>query len=233
MKKNKMMRLASVLLVLVLMTTCVIGGTFAKYTTTVSSSDKARVAYWGFQSSNSMNLTGLFADTYDGTVDSVNNDDVIAPGTSGSTTFSFAWDENVSAYGSPVTVTGPEVAYTFTVAVEGTIDPLIANNQNIQWKLDNGEWGNWDAMVTAIKNLSGEADGTKEYGPNELPVAFTATDDIHTIAWQWIFDGGNAKYNVENNNKPLDQDQYDTYMGNVNDLGDVSLQITITATQIN
>jgi len=47
MKKNKTLRLASVLLILVMLTTSIIGGTFAKYTTTGSVSDTARVAKWG------------------------------------------------------------------------------------------------------------------------------------------------------------------------------------------
>lgn len=47
MKKNKMMRLASGLLVAVLLTTSTISGTFAKYTTQDSGSDTARVAKWG------------------------------------------------------------------------------------------------------------------------------------------------------------------------------------------
>ena len=47
MKKNKMMRVASALLVAVLMTTSVISGTFAKYVTTDSATDSARVAKWG------------------------------------------------------------------------------------------------------------------------------------------------------------------------------------------
>lgn len=234
MKKNKMMRLASLLLVMVLMTTCVIGGTFAKYTSTATSSDAARVANWGFEAV-SMDLTNLFVAEYISHTDSytgntvisraVATEDVIAPGTSGYDTFVFAYDQSAG--------TAPEVAYTFSVEVVESIDSLIENNQNIQWKLDAGQWGTWDDMVTAIKNLSGSTDGSgvKEYAPNTLPGEFTANDDIHTIAWQWIFDGGNATYTVEN--ETLDQDEYDTYMGNVNDLGDVSLQITITATQIN
>ena len=46
MKKNKMMRLASGLLVAVLLTTSMISGTFAKYVTTESGSDSTRVAKW-------------------------------------------------------------------------------------------------------------------------------------------------------------------------------------------
>lgn len=233
MKKNKMMRLAALLLVMVLMTTCVIGGTFAKYTTSVTSSDSARVAYWGFQSANSMNLTGLFADTYDN-VDSVNGDDVIAPGTSGSTTFKFAWDEDTTAWeGAKVNVTGPEVAYTFTVAVKETCDALIKANPNIQWKLDNGAWGTWDNMVTAIMNLSGSTDGSgvKDYTPNTLPSAFTSADNEHTISWQWIFETADAE-GTDANEMDV-QDVTDTDMGNAQLLDDCSIQITITATQIN
>ena len=43
MKKNKMMRAASALMVATLLTTSVISGTFAKYVTSVNSSDWARI----------------------------------------------------------------------------------------------------------------------------------------------------------------------------------------------
>ena len=46
MKKNKMMRIASVLLVAVLLSTCVISGTFAKYTSSANGTDTATVAKW-------------------------------------------------------------------------------------------------------------------------------------------------------------------------------------------
>lgn len=56
MKKNKMMRLASCLLVAILLTTSVISGTFAKYTTSSTGTDSARVATWGFQDTASITL---------------------------------------------------------------------------------------------------------------------------------------------------------------------------------
>ena len=49
MKKNKMMRIASVLLVAVILTTCAISGTFAKYVTSENGSDSARVAKFGVE----------------------------------------------------------------------------------------------------------------------------------------------------------------------------------------
>ena len=62
MKKNTMMRIASVLLVAVLISTCAISGTFAKYVTKVSGEDTARVAKWGIV----LDVEGqtVFADKY-------------------------------------------------------------------------------------------------------------------------------------------------------------------------
>lgn len=58
MKKNKMMRLASWLLVLTLLTTCIISGTFAKYVTSDDAEDTARVAKWGVTTTISGALFG-------------------------------------------------------------------------------------------------------------------------------------------------------------------------------
>ena len=92
MKKNRMMRLASILLVCVLMTTSVISGTFAKYTTQDAANDTARVAKWGV----TLQVAGkLFGETYKDTIVASDdtaltvqandyssaNDFVVAPGT--------------------------------------------------------------------------------------------------------------------------------------------------------
>ena len=47
--KNKMMRIASILMVAVLLTVCAVSGTFAKYVTKASIDDTARVAKFGVQ----------------------------------------------------------------------------------------------------------------------------------------------------------------------------------------
>ncbi|MBP5766482.1 MAG: hypothetical protein J6X47_05810, partial [Clostridia bacterium] len=93
--KNKMMRIASVLLVAALITTCAISGTFAKYVTKVSGEDSARVAKWGIVLG--VNTTGAFDDryvthddTYEGefsvmaynATDEAKGDKLVAPGTS-------------------------------------------------------------------------------------------------------------------------------------------------------
>ena len=116
MKKNKMMRLASLLLVCVLLTTSVISGTFAKYVSEASVTDTARVAVWDieldlgdgaaqmpyFTDTVSVDLfsTAYASDTdgVDGnTVVSANTDKVIAPGTKGSFSFSIQNKSEVTA----------------------------------------------------------------------------------------------------------------------------------------
>ena len=62
MKKNTMMRVASALLVAVLLTTCAISGTFAKYVSSAETSDTARVAKWGWGTTSI--AIDLFDDTY-------------------------------------------------------------------------------------------------------------------------------------------------------------------------
>ena len=93
MKKNKMMRIASVLLVAVLLSTCAISGTFAKYVTTDSGSDTARVAKWGVTVVAGGNLFGknYEAKTNEGgnqisasvanSADTSESDKIVAPGT--------------------------------------------------------------------------------------------------------------------------------------------------------
>ena len=110
MKKNKMMRIASVLLVAVLMSTCAISGTFAKYVTEAAGSDSARVAKWDVKLEDAtMTNTftfDLFNTVYDSDGTSVEQDvanklndgkTVIAPGTKGSFVINLKNDSEVNA----------------------------------------------------------------------------------------------------------------------------------------
>jgi len=243
MRKNKMMRIASALLVAVLLTTCAISGTFAKYVTSASGNDKARVAYWGWNQDTEMDLSGLFTDTYLTDVDSGDNADVIAPGTTAKETFKFAYvDYNA-------TVKAPEVDYNFEITVTETCDDLIKNNKNIKWYLDDeamtGTALTWDQLVDAIVKLSGATTVTEtgdkhtatvKYDAGNVPAAF-AVDMVHTISWQWVFDGGSNEYAVAGQtgtgtDNKLTQDEYDTYMGNADVLANCSITIEIVITQV-
>ena len=220
MKKNKIMRFASALLVLAMLTTCVISGTFAKYTTSTNGTDKARVAYWGFDQGATTNID-LFDGEYtnvtaSGEVDGFSN--VVAPGTEKSSTFAFGYTNYKDNE-----ITAPEVAYTFTVnpTITGDHDKLDAN-PSFKWTLakDNADATEYNTVAdlqAAIKALSGDPTGSKNYNPGQLPAAFTAADEVYTIGWKWAFDGNDAA---------------DTAMGNALSLDNVTFEITITATQI-
>ena len=122
MKKNKMMRLASFLLVCVLLTTSVISGTFAKYITSDSASDTARVAKWGVEITADKDIFLSQYETHDeeedgfgydetfsvktaSTEEDAEDDHLVAPGTNGAFTFS---------------ITGaPEVAVNVAVSFSG------------------------------------------------------------------------------------------------------------------
>lgn len=161
MKKNVMMRVASALLVAVLMTTCAISGTFAKYTTTASGSDNARVARWGFTKNT------LTVDMFDGSYTNVQSGDswnVLAPGTTKTTTIDFQPAEGT-----------PEVAYTFDVTVNVEIlndvsgylaDKLVwtVNGENV------GNYTNIQAKIDALYN------GTIAAGDNPVDLV---------IVWTW------------------------------------------------
>jgi hypothetical protein len=82
MKRNKITKAASIVFALTLITTMMIGGTFAKYTTSGSTNNSARVAKWGV--TIDANNAKLYSTAYGDVVLSSNSKEVVAPGTKGS-----------------------------------------------------------------------------------------------------------------------------------------------------
>ena len=210
MKKNKMMRAASALLVAVLLTTSVISGTFAKYTTKATANTTARVARWGFDQTK-ITLDDLFRTNYNDTVVSSNTDEVIAPGTWGSQVIAFATETGVA----------PEVDYSFEVVASTTVDTsdettnTIIKNPNIQWSFHKmGDTANYGTFADMLKEINDMSELTVQ--ANNLP----ALSDNYVIEWKWIFTNSAAN------------DEFDTSMGNADTLEKIDLTITITATQL-
>ena len=236
MKKNRTMKAASILLALCLMTSCFVGGTFAKYTTSVSDTVTARVAKWGFNATT-LTLDALFSETYTiaggGAALSDNGDAIVAPGTAGTTTFKFSYLEPSVE---------PEVKYTFTVDASITGDVTdLDKNENFKWTLKCNDgaatvYATSTDLTNAIKKLSGETDGSADYAAGTLPADFNA-NQVYTIGWYWDFgDGSDVKvYDTDADDvADMTQDEFDTYMGNkaLADLDEFTLSITITAEQI-
>ena len=167
MKKNKTMRLASVLLILTLLTTSVISGTFAKYTSTVSGKDTATVAKWSFTQNGTelivagtpetvaFNLFDTIVDTATGAADEEVAANLIAPGTKGQFKIAITNSSEVDA--------------TFSVALAENV-----NNIPLQFSLDGSNWKNNIADLPIS--------GTLEIGSGLS----------ETVYWQWIFNGNDG-----------------------------------------
>lgn len=126
MKKNWFLRIGLISLVLALATTCLLGGTFAKYTTTVSGSDSIQVAKFAFKATDVDGIElendgaeiNLFADAKTDATGTVQTG-MFAPGVYG--TFSIVLDNT----GSDVDVVindNSEVAITLSASDEAAFD---------------------------------------------------------------------------------------------------------------
>lgn len=230
-KKNWTMRAAVLMLALVLITSCFVGGTFAKYVTSGDAADLARVAKWGV--TVTAHGTGdVFAKEYAGIAGQDNTvvaDDgktnVVAPGTK---------KENATL----VTLSGkPEVAVNVTYSADHF--GLTGNWQSD----DNGTFycpliitvgdrvikcaalQNAEAVATAVKDAVAACSAT--YGPN-TDLSAVANGGLK-ISWEWPF---------EETDNPGQTDVKDTYLGNQAataaglDIPAIHIPVTATVTQI-
>lgn len=244
-KKNWTLRAAVLMLALVLITSCFVGGTFAKYVTSGAGGDQARVAKFGVTvtaTDNSMFKTTYATDDQKaeaaGISASVENtttkDNLVAPGTKADDAFIFS-------------ITGqPEVAVNVKIAIGAQMDVFLkkgtypdlttaATNDTFELKEDyypvvytlkqNGVdkvTGTLAQVATYLESIS------KDYKPNtDLSGEFGS----FTLSWKWAFDG---------------DDKADTLLGNlvagtVTDIGvdpmthystHIAFHIEATVTQI-
>jgi len=230
-KKNWILRLGAVALMLTMVTTCLLGNTLAKYVTEASGTDTARVAKFGVEIEMSDDLDGAFKSEYETddsdhsdiitySVSSANGTDkVVAPGTEGS---------------FDIKITGtPEVAVEIEFEL---LDAAYSDN----WVVDGGStygadytyhpilWTLQDANGSGIysgANLGDLADAleslNRAYAPNvDLSSVETGTC---TLSWVWPFE--------------VDEDHnyMDTQLGDlaVDEDLTVSLELSVRVTQIN
>ena len=166
MKKNRMMRLASILLVCVLLSTSVISGTFAKYTSEATlAADTARVAKWEIQlngeSINEEFTFDLFETINDtgntaAETDVATTEKIIAPGTAGSFDI--------------------ELLNKSEVTAQYAIDYTVTNTNSIpvKFSVDNGT--NWTTDLADVA----ASDSTK------LAMGATEATKV-TVLWKWDY----------------------------------------------
>lgn len=210
MTKSKFMRVAAILMAAVLLTTCAISGTFAKYVTSGNATDSARVAKWGVTVTGTSN--SAFSDTYakkEASETSFENtviaaEKVVAPGTDGSlAAFTLEGTPEVAV----------KVSFESTVTLEGWGEycPIVFTVG--EDALAQGE----DTVADfAAKVKAAIEDYTAEYAAGTDLSAKTA--DAPAISWAWAFESG--------------KDAEDTALGNLEVAPTISIATTCTVTQI-
>lgn len=210
MKKNRTLRVSALLLALTLITTCFVGGTFAKYTSSTTGDDTATVAKWSFKvndtefaTTTAKTLTFNLFDTINDTNNTADETDVadnlIAPGTAGSFALVVKNDSEVNA--------------KYTVELTET----NAKDVPLQYSVDGNTWKD------SIAELSME-------DLTDQPINARIVKLV-TVYWRWVFDE-----NVTDKRLHAGQtDGTDTALGIAAQEASVpSVQITakVTATQV-
>lgn len=234
-KKNWTLRAAVLMLALVLITSCFVGGTFAKYVTSGSGTDSARVAKFGVTVTANGDVFAKEYDTNDQTVvgtiakSVISTDKVVAPGTTSNGDFVAA------------TITGtPEVAVRVSYKLDAAslqlenwkdaddefYCPLVfrVKNNNGNTVISGMEFQTAEAMKAALVNAV--AAYTKDYAPG-TDLSGKAAETL-TISWEWPFETGADGDKPANNVK-------DTFLGDEAAAGraaTVSLTLATTVTQI-
>ena len=185
-KKNFALRVATGLMMAVLLTTCVISGTFAKYVTENTGSASAKVAKWGVTVESTTTGETYLAESYKTgetvTVKSSASQNMLAPGTSGTIA-------TVVVKGKPEVAANVTRTATLTLTgweVDGSAYcPLVITVNGTEYKYTTGDFDEWVASVEAAIELDQDFavnyDFETEKGANL------------TVAWSWVFEGENAK----------------------------------------
>lgn len=219
-RNNKLMRASGFLLILTLITSCFVGGTFAKYVSRAEASDSARVAKWGvvISNGNDQGEDGVFSGDafstiYQGTVvDSVkseNGDKVIAPGTEGAF-------EMLKITGTPEvaveidTVADVKLTGDWVDAGGNFYCPLVFTINGVEQTITATSAEDFETKLEGIltqytntedgKPIPAGTDLSQSTSTNELPVLFRPDVDLE---WKWLFD-----VSEENDIK-------DTYLGDI------------------
>ena len=237
-KKNRTLRAAVLMLALVLITSCFVGGTFAKYVTSGDAGDNARVAKWGV-SITAHDTGDVFAKEYDAiagqdnTVVAGGEYKVIAPGTkrdnaalvtlSGKPEVSVKVTYNAEHFSLTGNWIGDENNTFYCpliIKVTGKVgDAVKTETINCVEKTSAAE------VETAVKNAVAACSAT--YGPN-TDLSTVAGDGLK-ISWEWPFEG------TANQGQT---DAKDTYLGNQAatatglDIPAIHVPVTATVTQI-
>lgn len=238
MKKNRCLKIASGLLLLVLVTTCAIGTTLAKYTAGGDARDSARVAKWGVELemegdsmfSNNYAVTGGTVIVKSESITEGEPDKIVAPGTASSSTTAAVF----SISGTP------EVAVKIDVVLTVDSDIFLKENlkENLTGKYTDPTYAGKNSAVPkfdlsadyypVVFTLKQTADATgaidKTIAEGNLATISEALSEYSStkgsyapntdlaakfeLSWSWAFEKGNDAEKALYN-------KADTYLGNL------------------
>ena len=235
------MRVAGLLLALVLVTSCFVGGTFAKYVTYGGGQDHARVAKFGVKVEAAGDVFAKEYDAKDPTVQDYNGQVIaksvissdgktklVAPGTANSDALT-------------VSVTGtPEVAVKVEYVAHVTFNESLTEPDN--WKDKDGHY--YCPLVITVNGTpyngldyesATDFENAVEGAINGLTKNYPANTDLSqsgskgvAISWEWPFEGATG-------NKGNQSDENDTYLGDQAAAGKaatVGIVVATTVTQV-
>lgn len=230
------MRVAGLLLALVLVTSCFVGGTFAKYTTGNYGEDNARVAKFGVAVQGTSDMFDPTYKTDDTSVTAIANsvvafngtDNLVAPGTKKDNCLT------ASVTGTPEVAV--DVKYVASMNLTGKWQsddtgtfycPLIIKVNNTAIK--GTDYTTKEDFIAAVVNAVSSHNA--QYAPNTNLA--NETNDKLSISWEWPFE-------VKNEAGVVDHtiDLKDTYLGDLaanaadNEMPKIHLGLYLTVTQI-
>lgn len=245
-KKNVTLRAAAVLFALALITSCFVGGTFAKYVTDGTGSGSARVAKFGV----TVEAKGtLFAEEYATDDENAKATIVKSVISSGKSDVEGAPKDNVVAPGTEGEMLSMKLSGQPEVAVQVTYTPTIELND--EWKDAEGKFycplnikigkhnflgTDYDSKEQFVQKITEEiATYNQKYAPNTDLATATFGDDLFSksaslsISWEWAFEHGTTDVEKNANNAK------DTYLGTQaanGHAGTISIEVVATVSQI-
>lgn len=174
--RKKAITTLTILAIIAILTTSLLGITFAKYINNKTFNNKARVAKWQF---NTPATIELFKDSYINDTDktiakSIDGKNIVAPGTSGEYSFEISNDT--------------EVAYKLSSKINANYSENWTQHSPIKFSLDSETWHDLNDFISVAQD---EMKGTFYADNNNNTLNYT-------IYWQWPFENSVIE---ENNQK--------------------------------
>lgn len=191
MRKNRLFILGIFTVMVALVSLSLVSGTWAKYTSTVSGEDTAKVAKWDVKydsTSGAATETTIDFDLFQTIVDTVDNNTdadvdgiLLAPGTKGSFEFTIKNDSEVNANYS--------INFELSSALQAL--PLVWEVKIFHSDLGNSTLGSFPADVT----MPGASD------PHNFDMG---TEITYTIFWEWPFEAVEPNTNAVDTQHGID-----------------------------